>query len=219
MEVMGKTSIASVLKIIMDVLWYLSFAGLALVGLLMVAGAFTSPSQSPSAPSIDRAWGTMTVPVVFELEQDSYEIRADALGIETAEMGQALSELSFKVPTGWFYQLNLMVAALGLVIIMWVLYQLRAVFATLRAGTPFVGANAIRIRWIGIAIIAGEVLKSFVVGLEHYYVMTHFASDGLIFGTSFEIQGVTIIVGFTVIVISEVFRMGTLLEQDQPLTV
>ena len=219
MEVMGKTSIASVLKIIMDVLWYLSFAGLALVGLLMVAGAFASPSQIPSAPSLDRVWGTMTVPVVFELEEGSYEIRADALGIETAEMGQALSELSFNVPTGWFYQLNLMVAALGLVIIMWVLYQLRAVFATLRAGTPFVGANAVRIRWIGIAIIAGEVLKSFVVGLEHYYVMTHFASDGLIFGTSFEIQGATIIVGFTVIVISEVFRMGTLLEQDQSLTV
>ncbi len=219
MEVMGKTSIASVLKIIMDVLWYLSFAGLALVGLLMVAGAFTSPSLNPSAPSIDRVWATMTVPVVFELEEGSYEIRADALGIETAEMGQALSELSFEVPPGWFYQLNMMVAALGLVIIMWVLYQLRAVFATLKAGTPFVGANAGRIRWIGIAIIAGEVLKSFVVGLEHYYVMTHFSSDGLNFGTSFEIQGVTIIVGFTVIVISEVFRLGSQLEQDQSLTV
>ena len=203
MEVMGKTSIASVLKIIMDVLWYLSLAGLALVGLLMVAGAFAAPM------------GTMTVPVAFELEEGSYTIRADALGIERAEMGQALAELSFNVPTGLFFHLNMMVAALGLVIIMWVLYQLRAVFATLRAGTPFVGANAVRIRWIGIAIIAGEVLKSFVVGLEHYYVMTHFASDGLSFGTSFEIQGVTIIVGFTVIVISEVFRMGTLLEQDQ----
>ena len=126
MEVMGKTSIASVLKIIMDVLWYLSFAGLALVGLLMVAGAFASPSQIPSAPSLDRVWGTMTVPVVFELEEGSYEIRADALGIEAAKMGQALSVLSFNVPTGWFYQLNLMVAALGLVIIMWVLFQLRA---------------------------------------------------------------------------------------------
>ena len=218
MEIMGKASIASVLKIIMDVLWYLGFAGLALVGLLMVAGAFASLTFDDSL-SLDSVRGTMTVPVVFELEEDSYEIRADALGIETAEMGQALSELSFNVPTGWFYQLNLMVAALGIVIIMWVLYQLRAVFATLRAGTPFVGANAIRIRWIGIAIIAGEVLKSLVVGLEHYYVMTHFAADGLNFGTSFEIQGVTIIVGFTVIVISEVFRMGTRLEEDQSLTV
>ena len=100
MEVMGKTSIASVLKIIMDALWYLSFAGLVLVGLLMVAGAFASPSQIPSAPSLDRVWGTMTVPVVFELEEGSYEIRADALGIEAAKMGQALSVLSFNVPTG-----------------------------------------------------------------------------------------------------------------------
>ena len=197
MEVMGKTLIASFLKIIMDALWYLSFAGLALVGLLMVARAFAGPT------------GTMAVPVVFELEEGSYDIRSDALGIETAEIGQAFSQLSFQVPTGWFYHLNLMAATIGLVIIIGVLYQLRAVFATIHAQTPFVSTNAIRIRWIGIAIITGELLKSVVVGLENYYVMRNFASDGLNLGTSFEIQGATIIAGFTIIVISEVFRMGT----------
>ena len=213
MEAMGKGSISSAIKIILNVMWYMSFIGLGLVGLVMLFGAMQALTDR------ETLGGPMTVPVVFELEVGTYEIRSETLGIDEVEMGQATGEMTFDPPVGWFFFGNMIVTAVGLVIIIWVLRLLRAVFATLRSREPFVAANADRIRLIGIAIIAGEVIKTFVVGLEHYYVMSHFSSDQIHFGASLDIQGVTIIVGFTVIVISEVFRLGAQLKQDQELTV
>lgn len=213
MKAMGRKSISSVINVILNVMWYMSFVGVGLVGLLMLFGAFQALTGR------ETLGGKMTVPVVFELEVGTYEIRSETIGIDEVEMGQATGEMSFDPPVGWFFFGNLIVTAVGLVVVLWVLGLLRAVFRTLRSREPFVAANADRIRLIGIAIIAGEVVKSFVVGLELYYVMNNFSSDQIHFGMSFDIQGVMIIVGFTVIVISEVFRLGTQLKQEQELTV
>ena len=88
-----------------------------------------------------------------------------------------------------------------------------------RAGRPFVAANATRIRRIGFVIIASELAWSAIVFFESYYAMTHFSADGLRFDASPDINVLAILSGLIILVIAEVFRAGTRLDEEQSLTV
>jgi hypothetical protein len=101
----------------------------------------------------------------------------------------------------------------------WVLGLLRAVVRTLRDGQPFVRANATRIRWIGVAVIVGEFVRCGIVFFENYYPMAHFSADGLRFEAWPDLNILAIIHGVIIVVIAEVFRAGTRLDEEQSLTV
>jgi hypothetical protein len=60
---------------------------------------------------------------------------------------------------------------------LWVLGLLRSLIGALRAGRPFVAANASRVRSIGWAVIIGEIYRVSVVYFENRYAMTHFAAQ------------------------------------------
>jgi len=117
----------------------------------------------------------------------------------------------------------LMPVLLGLVVMfevaLFVVGQLRAVFRTLRDGRPFVPANAVRIRWIAFAVIAGEVGRAVVMYSSNYYVMTHFSANGLRFDARPDVNFFTFIHGLIILAIAEVFRAGTRLDEDQSLTI
>ena len=196
MEIARRKPITLTLKIILDTIWYLSLAGLALVVLMAVRSVFLGDYQ------------TTTMPVVFELEEANYTIKSEAFGIETAALGQATAELTFDTLGTKLFQVNLFIAALGLLLTIWILFNLRCVFATGLSGTPLVLSNVGRIRWNGLAIIAGELSQSLGIFLEQYFVMKTFTSSGIHFGASVDIQVASLIAGFAVIILSEVFRAG-----------
>jgi hypothetical protein len=114
-------------------------------------------------------------------------------------------------------------AAVFLIIVfaagIWVLGQLRGVFRTLRAGQPFVPANAVRIRRIAYAVILSELAHVVISYAATRYVMTNFSLDGVLFETRLEMDGIAIVYGLIILVIAEVFREGTRLDQDQSLTI
>jgi len=72
---------------------------------------------------------------------------------------------------------------------------------------------------IAIAVIAGEVARSAVVFFENSYAMTHVAGAGLRFDATPDFNGFAVIHGLIILVISEVFRAGTRLDEEQSLTV
>jgi len=82
-----------------------------------------------------------------------------------------------------------------------------------------VAPNATRVRRIGIAVIAGEVVRTAIVYAENRYAMTHFRADGLGFEAHVEPDVFAIVLGLIILVIAEVFRQGTRLDEDQSLTV
>jgi hypothetical protein len=110
-----------------------------------------------------------------------------------------------------------LVAVLALVL--WGLAQLRAVFRTLRAGQPFVPANAMRIRRIAYAVILCELLRSAGTYLGMRYAMTHFVIQGLRLQMRWDLSIVAIVAGLIILVIAEVFREGARLDEEQSLTV
>jgi hypothetical protein len=106
-----------------------------------------------------------------------------------------------------------------LAVVLWTLSQLRAVFRTLRDGQPFVAANATRIRRIAWAVMVGELARTAAVYFSNSYAMTYFSGAGLHFDARLDLDVLAIVYGLIILVIAEVFRAGTRLDEDQSLTV
>jgi hypothetical protein len=163
----------------------------------------------------------MSIPVSFSVETGALRLATAAASTANADIRDAHGSgtLRFPPPSGIFLSTTALLVALYLAIGLWVLVQLRAVFRTLRDGRPFVAANAMRIRWIGSAVIVGEVVQSLVGFGGNAYAKAHFAADALRFDAWPSIDVFAIIHGLIILVIAEVFRVGARLDEDQSLTI
>ncbi|HKY21105.1 MAG TPA: DUF2975 domain-containing protein [Vicinamibacterales bacterium] len=161
----------------------------------------------------------MSIPVSFSVEPGVLRLTAPAPGFATADIRDAHGTLRFPPPSRRFLTTTALLAALALAVVLWVLIQLRAVFRTLRDGRPFVTANAMRVRWIGYAVILGEVVRSLVLFGGNAYAKTHYAADALRFDAWPRIDVFSIVHGLIILVIAEVFRTGARLDEDQSLTI
>ena len=100
------------------------------------------------------------------------------------------------------------------------LRKIRAIFRTLKEGDPFVLENAARIRFLGVATIAFELLyRGAIFWMYFAFVANQFGISGVslrpLFEPSFAILGA----GLILIVIAEVFRVGAELRSEQELTI
>lgn len=206
---MGKVSISSFLVVLLNVAWYI--VALAMVLMICIAALATFH---------DIRGGELDIPVSFSVDPRTIPVRAPSLGVEGAQIEHARGTVKFSPPPG----ASLVVPVLlGLVVFfalaLFVVGQLRAVFRTLRDGRPFVPANATRIRWIAVAVIAGELGRAVVMYSSNSYVMTHFSANGLRFDARPDVNLFTLIHGLIILAIAEVFRAGTRLDEDQSLTI
>ena len=207
-----KNPISSFLVVLLNVGWWL--VALAIVLTIGIAALATFHDIGGGGKT------TLDMPVSFSVDPRTLPVRAPSLGVEGAQIEHVRGTVKFSPPPG----ASLVVPALlGLVVMfalaLFVVGQLRAVFRTLRDGRPFVPANATRIRWIAIAVIAGELGRAVVMYSSNSYVMTHFSANGLRFDARPDLNVFTIIYGLIILAIAEVFRAGTRLDEDQSLTI
>ncbi len=94
-------------------------------------------------------------------------------------------------------------------VLLYVVERLLEILKTLRFGTPFVKENADRFRKLGWALLIGEGSK-IVIG-----VMSAIADADVEVG----LDGITLIAVVAVFVLSEVFREGARMKEEQDLTV
>ena len=210
MQAIGKRSVSSFLAALINVGWYVVAISLVLMLGLAVIPLFTDLSNTE-----------MSIPVSFRVDTGALRPIAPASGIAKADLPdvEGSGTLRFPPPSGTFLATTALLAAMAMAVGLWVLTQLRAVFRTLRDGRPFVPANAARIRWIAYAVILGEIARSIVLFVGNAYARSHFAADGLSFDSWPSINAFAIIHGLIILVIAEVFRAGTRLDEDQSLTI
>jgi hypothetical protein len=218
MKALGKGSIASFLTVLLNVAWGVVALGLALTALLLVLSPFVKGPMEVDG-SLLVVGSKMTIPVSFSVDARTHHVTAPSLGIEDAQIQDARGSLRFPTRRGAFFVANVILLIFLFALVLWVISQLRAVFRTLRDGHPFVPANAMRIRWIACGVIVGELARSVIVFFENYYAMTRFSADGLRFEVRPDVNVFAIICGLIILVIAEVFRAGTRLDEEQSLTV
>ena len=222
MNTIKRSPVAPVLFVVVNVAWYLMAAVLVLAVLLTLAGASVAIQIGPNgALNIDAAHPnvTMAIPVSVRVDDRALGVSAPALGIEHAQLLDLRGTLRFPPRWGAFFVANLVFAICGLSLTLWVLGLLRSLIGALRAGRPFVAANASRVRLIGWAVLIGEIVRVSVVYFENRYAMTHFAAQGLQFIARPDLNVVAILHGLIILALAEVFRAGTRLDEDQSLTI
>ena len=226
MKAMGKGSVSSFLAGLLTVAWYLAVLLSAVAVVCVLLSLFVA------IPGL-----TMSIPVSLTMNPVQH-VTAPSLGIAEAEIkgpgdgidfefGEISSptrlrvrgSLRFPARRGGFLAANMMIILIGCTGALWVLSQLRAVFDTLRRGQPFVRANAKRIRSIAFAVIAGELVRAAVAFFENYYAMAHFTAEGLHFDARPDLNMLALVEGLIILVIAEVFRAGTRLDEEQSLTI
>jgi DUF2975 family protein len=220
MKAMGNRSMASLLSVVMNAAWYAVAIFLALIVVLVLAGANVGLQIGADGPNVVAGPNVvMAIPVSVKLDPGAHQVAAPSLGIEAAELGELNGTLRFPPQKGLLFIANLVILTGSLALLLWVLSQLRALFRTLRAGRPFAPANATRVRRIAWAVIVGELARSAVLFFEGSYAMTHFSAAGLSFAAQPSVNVFAIIDGLIILVIAEVFREGTRLDEERSLTI
>jgi hypothetical protein len=222
MRALGKGSIAFFISIIVTFADVGVAVALALTVFLTVLLAFL-----PAPPNL-----TVTVPVSFSVETPTgvslgrpgfgFEIlNARAQVYQDLKAPRASVDGSLQVPAAskGFIAANSAALIAILVFALFVLRQLRTVLRTLTDRNPFVPENAVRIRRIALAVIAGELVRAGIFWIETRYAATHVSIAGVTFDAWPHVSLTTVVLGFIILVIAEVFRAGTRLDEEQSLTI
>jgi hypothetical protein len=210
MRALGKRSVASFLTILLNVSWFIS----ALLLLLSVALLFISPWVGTPGIDVD-----LELPVTIALNPEAHRVTAPSLAVTSAELRDVRGSLRFLPLRPAFVAGSAVALMVLMAVVLWVIGQLRAVCRTLTAGRPFVPANATRIRRIAWVVLAGEVLRAGLEFSGNRYVMQHFSAEGLEFNARLHVDFFVLVYGLVILVIAEVFRLGSRLDEDQSLTV
>lgn len=210
MKVIGTSSLSSFVAALINIAWYVAMLLLALSVCILTVSPWVDP------PRVEVGFA---VPAAFRLEPDTHHVTASSFDVANVHLENANGSLRFSPRNRIVVAVAAVVLIVVLALTMWVLGLLRAVFHTLRAGRPFVAANATRIRRIAYAVIVAEVARSMFAHVGMRYAMTNFAVQGVRLEARLDVNWVALICGLIILVIAEVFREGTRLDEEQSLTI
>jgi Protein of unknown function (DUF2975) len=200
------TALTSLLRRLLDALWYIIAVGASLIAaVIVVATVF--------------GWApTVELPVHFTPDRAGYEISGPIAGMRNARIEDAVGTLRFEAHPA----IVLTAVGIGLVGVaatLAVLHQLRRIVATMSAGTPFVVDNANRLRFVGLAVIVYELVTMCMKLALSMWAVRNLSVRGLTVRWMFDPRIEVLLAGAVILLVAEVFRVGTRLQQDHDLTI
>jgi hypothetical protein len=216
MEIFGLKRFTGFVKVVI----YLAF-GVAILALLYSVGAFIYTMSN--ADDLSRVTATNTYELPSLAEEQGAKVWETENGAIKFRVHKIYGEFSYlSMPRG------LVLAAFFRVLVLCGLFfigvvQMANVFEDVSRGKPFASENAGRLRIVGYAMAGGAIFKLLVqmgtfflyrgdiamkgATIPWLWLIRETLSPGLLLG------------GLIVIVISEVFRLGNRLQEEQELTV
>jgi hypothetical protein len=217
MKMLGEKSVASTLKVILDILI------IFVMVLWSVAILFFVIASLSAGEVYHDDYINLHIPYRFEPMEKGQEIQTIPSKLWGMATGMEITrELAFNPTEWWVLFLVIVFVTLVIAVFIFILIQLRNFLETLEVGDPFTKENAGRIRIIGLVIIASELgIKLMMIGgaaIIHAAVRIEGAS--LIWGeliSAFSLP--SIFLGIVVLIIAEIFRLGVKMKEDQELTI
>jgi len=210
-------AVAKALAALFTVLWWwVVLASSVLVALVPwgLKGVQIGPNGEPNFVAGRAA--QMVLPVAFELDAGAAQVTSvDHRNSGAIEQSIGILRLT-RPDRPWFAMAG---AAVMVGLVLWILAELAALCRSVRDGQPFAARNAMRIRRLALAVVLAEVSRAAVVYAAHAYVAAQFAADHLRFTAWPRINTFAIVSALILLVLAEVFRTGTQLDEDQSLTV
>jgi hypothetical protein len=210
MKATGFRTLSSAIALLLEVCWYGGGLFTALMAFVLCAAPWIDP------PRIEIG---LAVPVAFTVNADTRPLAAPSSSAVNVRLANGGGTLYFSPRSRTTAAAGLVGLIAILALGMWVVGNLRPVFRSLRAGEAFARENPARIRRVGWAFIVAALAQTAVVYIGTYYASTHFATEGLRYDARLVLNPLGLVCGAVVMIIAEVYREGTRLDEDQSLTV
>lgn len=209
MRAVGRWSLSSFLSGVLTAASAAVAIALAIAMLVLVA-----------SPWIDMGGnGRLGIPVALQVDEQALHIGAPSLGAGTAKLTKVRGTLEFTAPSRESLIAPMLTLVVMLLLATWALWQLRELFRTLRNGQVFAPENVRHVQRVGWAVILAEPARALITYSAQAFARSHFVGDGIRFVADFDLNLGTIFAGLAILVIAEVFRAGTRLDEDQSLTI
>jgi hypothetical protein len=207
MKLLGRWSLASFIKLVIDVPYYFLLVVLPVIFAIALWLALT-PGHSGSVQ--------IGIPVRFQLDPTTHPIVISRDDIQAVSITQAHGTLQVSGQVsrmgiawaGWGYGI------ISMGVVLFVLNRLRAIFRSLKGENPFVSLNASRIRMIGIVLILGELANTWFGAWYAERVAREISVAGLTLNADWSINSWVIFSGLILITLAEVFRLGADMKGD-----
>jgi serine phosphatase RsbU (regulator of sigma subunit) len=207
MRLLGRWSLASFLKLLIDVPYYLLLVIFPAVFVITLWLALT-PGQVGSVQT--------EIPVRLQLDPASHAIVTTGDEIQAVAITQTHGTLQIRgrvsrmgiAWAGWGYG----IVSLG--VVLFVLNRLRAIFRTLQGQNPFLAVNAARIRMIGVVLVLGELVNTWFGAWYAQRVTRGISVAGLTLSADWSLNGSVIFAGLILLTLAEVFRLGSEMQGD-----
>ena len=230
MKLLGKSSMASFLKVVLDVVWYISIAVIALE-IIFYVYAIINPEAEFEEAYIQVPCKIKALDIDFidfltgKLDPSTYRdkyLESHDPSNYMFNVRNTTTELRFRTHSSINLFIYLLVRLLWYTVYMFILFNLRKIFGTLRRKTPFIHENAGRMRMIGAAIcVTQPILWLLLWVLDLLVIRDKFSLFGEPVTVAIRSENFIpiIFLGLVVLVISEVFRIGVQMREEQELTV
>ncbi len=204
---LGRWSLASLLKVLVDVPYFV---------LLVVVPVLCLLALWVGLDPARRAAVSIKTPIRFTLDAASHPFSAPGRAVKAVSITDAQGTLHVEGagadPTTLWAAFGF--AVIGLTTSLVVLSRLRAVLRTLKEKDPFLSRNVARIRIIGLALVLGELLKGGMAAWLGARATRGITVAGVAFldGPSFDAW--VLGSGVVLVVLAEVFRLGAQMKGD-----
>jgi serine phosphatase RsbU (regulator of sigma subunit) len=204
MNLLGRRSLSSFFKLLLDVAFYVACL---VTGALVVAVVVVSSR-------VDNSKVSVSVPARFEIDPSAYRIQAAGGAAVDARIDNASGNVRVANPPVALVALPLVGVIGVLAVVLVVLHRLRRLFRRLVEGRPFLDENARSLRFIGLAVVAGELAWAAFQYLSQRVVTGGLSSAEISFHAVFAPRFSVILAGLSLLIVAEIFREGVKMRAD-----
>jgi hypothetical protein len=215
MKALGKSSLSSKIKFILDSIWYLGCAGVvlwAVVAFFLLAGNLSCPQKETctSGASIDS--------IGFKLDPKSVQLLSP--DGSAAYFSEGSGKLMIKGPLSKTTAVAIVLEGtfLGFLFLLSIA-QLRKLFKTFAQGVPFAESNVRTLKFIALSIFGISVFSGLFSVLNAFLLNQQYTGEGirLVANSSFDIS--SLFAASVIYILAEIFSLGSRLEDEQAHTV
>lgn len=206
------TKLARAVKIYVSLGWWFCAIGLVVVPvvLLLILGGLSRPdSQAPDMPVLARVY----------IDESALAPTAQGGSVEPSTLVVGQGEMRIRTRSQSAWTLLFLLIEIVLVVLLYVYGQLRALIRSVLDRQPFRPENASRIRRLGLVVIGWGAITPFLKLVVGAAMIDEVAVHGLILKPPLDFQFETVFFGLAILVLSEIFRQASELQDDQSLTI
>ncbi|MCP5063973.1 MAG: DUF2975 domain-containing protein [Ignavibacteriae bacterium] len=114
---------------------------------------------------------------------------------------------------------NMILLLFIITVSLYIINLLRKILKNISDGKQFNNENEIYIRNIGLIVIIGSILEVLFESIITIYCSTNTTFDNMTIEPYFDLNFGTVFLGFVILVISQIFKLGTEIKSEQDLTI